>query len=395
MIIKSGARNNTPYFVQIKIGHPTRKLGIIPRRLSNTALMDSILKHLQIIHQISRHAVRMVCLCAVLISLTACLSPTPAATPGPIQTPTPTVTPTPTATPMPLGSEPNPIVIGLVAETPDQQLDQPAIDLAARISAGAKISVKARIFVGYKELLDAMAAGETHIAFLPPLTYLYASKRGLAETSLLINHFGVYTYGSQFLANASSGFTIYYDPLSGKNSAPAVDALAQFKDKKPCYVDANSTSGYILPAGLLAVNKVDTQTPAYTQSHVGVVRSLYVKGVCDFGATFAISGDPRTSSGVLDDLPDALKRIPIVWQSDSLIPNLNISFLAGLQDNHSSALTTAFLDLASMPDGRELIASALGGYEIEAIRTVEDRLYDPLRSMVDALGIELDSMLGK
>jgi phosphonate transport system substrate-binding protein len=296
---------------------------------------------------------------------------------------------------MPLGSEPNPIVIGLVAEGQGPSLDQPAKDMAAKISAASKLSVKARVFIGYKELLDAMTAGQTHIAFLPPLTYLYASKRGLAETSLLINHFGVYTYGTQFLANASSGFTIFYDPLSGKSSAAAPQALAQFKDKKPCWVDANSTSGYLLPAGLLAVNKVSTQAPAYTQSHTGVVRSLYVKGVCDFGATFAISGDPRTASGVLDDLPDALNRIPIVWQSDALIPNLNISYIAGLQETHRSALTAAFLDLASQTQGRELLSAALGGYEIEALRSVEDPLYDPLRSMVDALGVQLDGMLGK
>jgi phosphonate transport system substrate-binding protein len=354
-----------------------------------------MLKLLQVIHQISRHAARMACFGAVLLSLTACLTPTPAATPGPIQTPTATVTPTPTATPMPLGSEPNPIIIGLVAESNGQGIAQPAADLAARISTGSGISIKSRVFIGYKELLNAMAAGEAHIVFLPPLTYLYASKRGLAEASMLINHFGVYTYGSQFLANASSGFTIYYDPLSGKNSASAADALAQFKDKKPCYVDSNSTSGYILPAGLMAVENIDTQAPAFTQSHVSVVRSLYVKGVCDFGATFAISGDPRTAADVLNDLPDALDRIPVVWQSDALIPNINVSYIAGLQESHRSALTSAFLDLASTPEGRALVAAALEGYEIDALRPVEDPLYDPLRSMVDALAIELEGMLGK
>ena len=357
--------------------------------------MNCILKHPKILQQISRHVTRLVLASVILLVFTACVSPTPAATPGPIKTATETVTPTPTATPMPLGSEPNPLVLGLVGNGAGQQLDQPAKDLATKISAAAHIAVKTRIFIGYKELIEAMAAGQTHIAFLPPLTYLYASKRGLAETALLINHFGVYTYGTQFLANASSGFTIFYDPLSGKSSAPAAAALAQFKDKKPCWVDANSTSGYILPAGLLTTNKINIQTPAFTQSHVGVVRSLYIKGVCDFGATFSISGDPRTAAGVLEDLPDALNRIPIVWQSDALIPNLNISYIAGLKDNHRSALTAAFLDLASKPQGRELIAAALDGYEIEALRPIEDPLYDPLRSMVDALSIQLDGMLGK
>jgi len=357
--------------------------------------MNNRLRFRQIFTQFNRLAARAAMVLVVLSVMSGCIAPTPAATPGPIQSPTPTATVTPTPTPMPLGSPQNPIVIGLVADLPGQALDQPAQDLATKLTVGSLLSVKASVFRNYKELLDGMGSGRIHIAFLPPLTYLYASKRGLAETALLLNHFGVYTYGAQFLANASSEFQVFYDPLSGKNSAPAAEALAQFKDKKPCWVDSNSTSGYILPAGLLAVNKIETQPPAYTQSHVGVVRSLYVKGVCDFGATFAISGDPRTATGVLDDLPDALQRIPIIWQSDAFIPNINVSYLAGLQDEKRDALNRAFLDLASTPEGRDLISAALGGYEVEALRPVEDPLYDPLRSMIDALGIQLDGMLGK
>lgn len=327
--------------------------------------------------------------------LTGCLSTSPTLTPGPIETATPTPLPTPTATPMPLGSAENPLVLGLVVQDPGQQLDAPAAALATRLSNLTHLTVRARVFPDYLGLLDRMASDEVHIALLPPLTYLYASNRGLAEVALLTNHFGVYAYGSQFVANASSGFKIYYDPLSGQNSADASAALAQFEGKKPCWVDTGSASGFIVPAGLLALNKISLAPPAYSQTHAAVIRSLYVKGVCDFGATFAISGDPRTGDAVLKDLPDALTRIPIVWRSDAIIPNLNISYIAGLQEEKSRALNAAFLSLGASSQGRALISAAAGGYEIEALKSIEDASYEPLRAAVNALDLSLFELIGK
>ena len=341
------------------------------------------------------HVAAATWLIVVAIGLSGCLSATPTMTPGPIASPTPTPLPTATATPMPLGSPENPLVLGLVAASPAEQLDQPALDLAEKLTSASKLSIRGRVFSGYSELLETMSAGETHIAWMPPLTYLYASQRGIAETLLLTNHFGVYLYGTQFVANAGSGYTLYFDPLSGQNSADADIALAQFADMKPCWVDPGSTSGYILPAGLLAIRKINMQPPAFTQSHSAVVRTLYVKGVCDFGATFSISGDPRTASSVLEDLPDALKRIPVVWRSEALIPNLNLALIAGLSEDQRQALLSAFLDIGSSPEGRSLLSNSAGGYEIEAIKAVDDSIYDPLREAVKALDLSLFNLIGK
>ena len=146
---------------------------------------------------------------------------------------------------------------------------------------------------------------------------------------------------------------------------------------------------------MLAVRKISIQTPAFTQSHAAVVRTLYVKGVCDFGATFAISGDPRTASTVLADLPDALKRIPIIWRSDALIPNLNLALITGLSEVQRQALITAFLDIAKTQEGRTLLSDSAGGYEIEAIKPVEDSIYDPLREFIKSLNLSLTEMIGK
>jgi phosphonate transport system substrate-binding protein len=327
--------------------------------------------------------------------LSGCLTATPTITPGPLETPTPTPLPTPTATPPPFGDPANPFILGVVVPDPANQTDAIHDILAERLAKASGLAVQSRTFNSYQPLLDEMSERRVHIAWLPPMTYIYASQLGIAQAALLANHFGIYQYGTQYLANAANGFTPYYDPISGLNSVDAATALAQFADKRPCWVEPGSVSGYIAPAGLLALNNVKLGEPAFTQSHSAVVRSLYVKGVCDFGATFSVSGDPRTASAVLEDLPDAMERIPIIWRSDAIIPNLNISFISGLSEERSKALTAAFLQIAQSPDGLAMLTSSAGNYQVDAIKVIQDSLYDPLREIVDAVNIQPRDLVGK
>ncbi len=273
-----------------------------------------------------------------VLLVSACGSNRPRPTPAlPTLTLTATFPPTLTPTPEPLGTDKHPFVIGLVTETDDPQIAAAAAELANRISALANVRVIGRVFPSYSQLLEAMGAGEVHATWLPPLTYLHASREGLAEVALLTNHFGVYQYGTQFLANVSSDFTPFFDPISGLSSSDAATALQQFTDRRPCWFDEQSASGYILPAGLLRLNNILTQPAVLAQSHTAIIRALYIKGVCDFGATFSISGDPRTASAVQDDLPDVMNRVIIIWRTEAVIPNLNLSLLAGLSEVRTPA----------------------------------------------------------
>ena len=310
-------------------------------------------------------------------------------------TPTPTRLPTLTPTPEPLGSPSNPVVLGIVSETSDPQVAAAAEELARRLEASTRMSVTSSVLSDYGALVKALENGKVHITFMPPLTYLYASQRGLAEAVLLTNHFGVYQYGSEFLANVESGLTPYFDPISGFNSADAATALAQFEGKQPCWVDPLSPSGYIVPAGLLAIQSVSGPAPVFIQSHTAVIRALYIKGICDFGATFAISGDPRTSAAVLQDLPDAMDRVLIIWRTDPVIPNLNVSLLTGLSERNRQLLINSLLDVAKTAEGRALLSVATGNYQVDDLKGIDDLLYDPLRKVVDALQLNTKDMIGK
>ncbi|GAP05749.1 MAG TPA: hypothetical protein DEQ80_00450 [Anaerolinea thermolimosa] len=334
-------------------------------------------------------------LLVISMALTGCLSATPTLTPGPLTTPTPTPLPTATPTPQPLGHPTNPLILGVVTFENQPGVAESTARLADQLAEQTGLSVQSLPVDSYQVLLEEFGARHVHIAWLPPLTYLVASQHGLARAALLTSHFGVYLYGTQFLANASSGFTIYFDPVRGVNLADAPEALSQFDGRRPCWVDPTSASGYLVPAGLLALHGIHTTEPAFTRSHAGVVRSLYVQGICDFGATFSISGDPRTATTVLNDLPDALERIPILWRSEPIIPNMNLSFITGLPESTEKQLIDAFLEIASSPEGLSLLSSSAGEYQIEALKPIEDSLYNPLREALDALQVNLNELIGK
>ncbi len=303
--------------------------------------------------------------------------------------------PTLTPTPEPLGSPANPFILATVSEEEDEKVAAAVQELARRLGESAQAAVEGRVYSGYAELLDDMENGDVHITWMPPLTYLYASQRGLAEVALLTNHFGVYQYGTQFMANVSSGFTPYFDPISGLTSADAATALAQFEGMRPCWVEPLSPSGYIVPAGLLKTNQISVLPPVMAQNHTAVVRALYIKGICDFGATFSITGDPRTALAVLQDLPDAMDRVIIIWRTEGTIPNLDVAYIAGLSERDRQNLTTAFLDIARTQEGKALLSVAANNYQIDDIKAVEDTVYDPLRALVDALNINLKDLIGK
>lgn len=322
---------------------------------------------------------------------------TPAATVTPTitETPQPTRLPTLTPTPYPPGSPENPYVIGVVAENNGSQASLALTEVANRLANYTGKAVTSQLFPDYLALIRALENGEVHISWLPPITYLHASQRGLANAALITSHFGVYQYGAQYMANIDSGFTPYFDPISGYNSTDAKSALVQFQGMRPCWVESQSTAGYIVPAGLLVAQAVDVLQPVFTQTHTAVVRALYIKGICDFGATFSTSGDPRTSSAILDDLPDAMQRVTIIFRTDPIIPNLNISLTPRLNDREREELINGFLDINRADDGKLLLSTAAGGYQIEDLRVIQDALYDPLRQMVDALKIDPADLIGK
>ncbi len=304
--------------------------------------------------------------------------------------PQPTSTIQPTAQ---IGMVESPIMIGYI--TPDkQEVNQ---NLAESMLMGlADKTGYALSFVTYEnpqEAFDKLRAGEIHFIFIQPLTYLAASERDLVVPLLVSNHFGLYSYGTQFFANQDSGFTSYFDEKTYNSTTSAENALRQFEGKRPCWTEPSSISGTIVPQGILAQSGVSFLASAYLQNPSSVVRALYIKGICDFGTTYAYSGDPRTSSQVINDLPDVLNRIAIIWQSEAIIPSLGLSASITVPPQIQNDMKNAFLSLASEENGKAVISDALQ-YDVQGFLSIEDDYYDELREIVKATSINPYQHLG-
>ena len=309
---------------------------------------------------------------------------------------TPSPGPTTTPTPAPLGSSANPIVLGFdISQDPQRTNTAARQTLADEISQLSGITIQIKEYVSAEDVYTAFLEGEVHLSWFHPLTYLAVHQKNQGTVGMLTNHFGTYFYGTQFLANVESGFVSYFDTSSNSSTGSAEDALLQLDGKRPCWVDPGSISGFILPAGILEQYNVETLAGVIVQNHTSVIRALYIKGICDFGATFSISGDPRTSSAITNDLPDAAGRVIVLWQTPADIPNLNLTYQNSLDDDARSAINQAFVTWIKKDGSKSTLASALGNYEVQDLQIVDDSIYDPLRQAVDLSGADVSAWIGR
>ena len=113
------------------------------------------------------------------------------------------------------------------------------------------------------------------------------------------------------------------------------------------------------------------------------MRAVYAGGICDYGATFV---DARTSSALQEDLPDVMDKVVIIYQTQALIPNDNMSYAPDMPQELRDQITAAMLKIAETEAGKTALQDL---YQIGGLVTVDDTAYDEFRSYLTASGIDL------
>jgi len=272
-----------------------------------------------------------------------------------------------------LGTADNPIIMSFVPSGDTQQIIASGDQIAKMISDKTGLTIKANVGTDYAAVREAMGANKAHIGWLNTFNYILAHEKYGVDVALVTQRYGATTYKGQIIVRADSGIT----------------SLADLKGKVMCWVDPNSTSGYIIPRITLKANGIDPDKDfaktVEAGSHNNVVTQVY-NGDCDAGATYA---DARSS--VAKDLPDVKEKV-VVLATTADIPNDNVAFTKDFPADMRDKIVTALLEIAGTDEGKAALNTL---YSIEGLQKADDTFYDAFRADLSKAGINIEDLIKK
>ena len=333
--------------------------------------------------------IRILLISFVFIFLGSCSVPSVKVTPA-TETPAPTL-PTDTALPpLPkpeLGLAENPLIMALApGSNSPAQIDAAKV-LASQFTQRTGYAVVTVVPDSYSTLVDALGRGNAHLVLLDPYSYELAYQKGLVNAAFAIVKDGKPAYGSQFIASRKGSFKSYFDEAARINTADAPEALAQFENKKPCWSDETSLSGYVIPYGALNTSQIVTKPAAFVQGQPTVVRSVYLGGICDFGATYV---DARKFPSLEDQYPDLMEQVIVIWQIPEIIPFSVFAFSTNMPQGMHDLFTNIIPAVMQTDDGKAAFKTA---YDIEELMPVNDAYYEDFRDYVINSRVDLSTLV--
>ena len=280
-----------------------------------------------------------------------------------------------------LGSKGNPIRILLTPSVDAQKLTNSADSLVAFLEAKTGYHFVATFPTSFIAVVESFGSGKADIAALNTFSYILAhQKYGVKAALKVIRRDGETTYKGQFITRFDSD----------------INSLEDLRGKKIAYVDAASTSGYILPKAMLDKQHIKPAEEVFAMKHDNVVTMVYQKQV-DAGATYYSPPDKKTGeildarARVIKQYPDIYSTVKIIGFTES-IPNDPFVFRGDFPEDMKNELIQALLDFQSTPGGKKTLYET---YSVEGLSPADDHDYDALRSMIKNFGGDLEKALKK
>ena len=269
-----------------------------------------------------------------------------------------------------LGTEENPIILSFVpsGDTPD--IIESADTIADLLSEKTGYVIKGNVATSYSAVIEAMGTGKAHMGTLATFAYILAHEKYGVDCALVSVRYGSPYYTGQVIAGADTGIT----------------KLEDLKGKTMCWVDATSTSGYIIPRVMLKAAGVDPDADLAQQtevgSHDGVALAVY-QGDCDAGATYIDARDK-----IEDDYADVKEKTIVIAESPE-IPNDGLQFIKDFPPEMRANIVKAFLEIMDTDEGVEIMGKAYGW---AGVVEKDDAFYDAFRAVLDASGIDVEEL---
>jgi phosphonate transport system substrate-binding protein len=320
--------------------------------------------------------------------------------PPPTEVP-PTATPTAVPTPVPpactpladapkaaageLGSPDKPIVITFVPSGDTGKITKAGTAIADCLTKMTGLTYKMEVGTSFAASIEAMGAEKAQVGFLNTFSALLGNaKYGIFPVLIAIRKYSTNDvdpdkalkdqpepfYKAQFMAGASTG----------------IKTFADLKGKTFCFVDPNSTSGYIVPNIMLKAAGInpDTDFKAVTMAggHDKVAIAVY-KGDCDAGVSF-INTLTDTSYKLYETYADIATKVT-VFADSGRIPNDGMQFIKTLDPKLQAVTIEGMLAMVADPGGKAVLKSL---YNYDSLTKVDPTYYNDFLAVLKAAGVD-------
>ena len=285
------------------------------------------------------------------------------------------------------GTPEDPIVITFVPSGDTGKITKAGTQIADWLSKKTGLSFKIEVGTSFGASIEAMGAQKAQVGFLNTFSVLLAEQKyGVVPAIAVVRKYSTTAdfadpdgalkdtmqsfYKAEFLTKATSG----------------INTFADLKGKTFCFVDPNSTSGYIVPNIILKANGIDPtkdlKAVVNAGGHDKVAIAVY-KGDCDAGVTFV---DTRTDASykLFETYPDIGTVLKVFALSDR-IPNDGVQYIKQLDAATQKVITDALMDMSVDATAKQFLKDL---YNISGYERIDATFYDAFAAILKKAGVD-------
>jgi phosphonate transport system substrate-binding protein len=285
------------------------------------------------------------------------------------------------------GSPDKPLVITFVPSGDTGKITKAGTAIADCLAQMTGLTVEIEVGTSFGASIEAMGAQKAQVGFLNTFSVLlaeakyqvipaiavvrkYATPDGYPDPDAALKDTMQTFYKAEFLTKTDSG----------------ISTMADLKGKSFCFVEPNSTSGYIIPNIIMKAAGINPETDLSAVINAGghdkVAIAVY-KGDCDAGVTFV---DTRTDAAyklfeTYKDIGTVLK----VFALSDRIPNDGVQYIKELDPAVQSVITEGLLAMAADPGGKQTLKSL---YNINGYEKIDSSFYDGFATLLKDAGVD-------
>ena len=257
------------------------------------------------------------------------------------------------------------LVFGLVETSPKSETGAAFGELATWIRAHDALEIERKSWPTYRALAESVRAGESDIAWLPPVAYAWLAE-GVTPLGCIARG-NATTYSAAIVALEESNLHVPADLVGARAG----------------WVDPWSAAGYVVPRIELARAGVDPAATFASEKFYGSHRETLLalsRGECDVAGTFARSAEAgaEVTEGAWSELEGVRVRVVATWGS---IPSDVLAVRRNLSPADYERVLAALKHACGDPVARPLVRAVFGGDDLhEGIDPGHDALRQAFES---------------